>query len=267
MRLRILVPLLAVFVTATTFAETKLPLLRVGLEWYTNVTVTSVTASDVYFKHSQGIGNAKLKSLDPATQKLLGFDAGKSAEAEKRQADANAAYRAQLNNPAKTPRPAAKPEVRSETQGEPAASGDIIVPKLYARSVRGQPAPRMVIEKWLTQKPELAGKFILIDFWATWCGPCRRSIPEINNLHARFKDRLVVIGLSDEEEDEVRSMKTPKIDYTVAIDRSANMMKALAVTGIPHAIIIDPKGIVRFEGMPTYLNERNVAALLAKYSN
>ena len=40
------------------------------------------------------------------------------------------------------------------------------------------------------------GKFVLIDFWATWCGPCRRSIPGLNQLHARFKDRLVIIGIS-----------------------------------------------------------------------
>ena len=54
----------------------------------------------------------------------------------------------------------------------------------------------MGVEKWLTDAPDLNGKFVLVDMWATWCGPCRRSIPHLNELYAKFKDRLVVIGLS-----------------------------------------------------------------------
>jgi len=61
-------------------------------------------------------------------------------------------------------------------------------------------------------------------------------------------------------------MKSPKTDYYIASDTSANMKTAVGVRGIPHAMILDPNGVVRFEGHAGYLNERNVAGLLAKYS-
>ena len=256
-----------VFLAPSAFSQTKLPRLKVGTDWYTNVTVTRVTATDIYFSYPQGMGNAKLKSLDAATQKLFKFDPAKAGEAEKQQTEADAAYRLQLQNSANTPRPATKPEVHSEVREEPVTPADIVVQKISARSFRGKPAPDLVVEKWLTAQPVMPGKFVMIDFWATWCGPCRQSIPDINKLHAKFKDQLVIIGLSDQTESEVRGMKSPKMDYFVATDRASTMKNTVGVTGIPHALIIDPKGIVRFEGHPGYLNEQNVAGLLAKYSD
>jgi len=122
--------------------------------------------------------------------------------------------------------------------------------KIWAKSLLGQPAPKLVVEKWLTAEPDTKGKFVLIDFWATWCGPCRKAIPELNALHKKFGDKLVVIGVSDQTEEAVKKMTEPKMDYFVAIDPQARMKKAVEVTGIPHVIIIDPQGIVRWEGFP-----------------
>ena len=80
-----------------------------------------------------------------------------------------------------------------------------------------------------------------------------------------FRKRLVVVGVSSETEFEVRRMTTPLISYPVAIDTRQRMSSALQVKGIPHAILIDPQGIVRFEGQPDYLNHDNLAALLDQY--
>lgn len=261
MHLKPLLPLL-LFASAVALAQNtpqKLPVLKVGLDSFTNVTVTRVTATDIFFTHARGLGNAKLKSLDAETQKLFKFDPPKAAAEAQRQAEANAAYRAQAAKPADQRQPAPRP-------AGSAPVADIPVERISARSFLGRAAPRFAAQKWLSATPNTAGKFVLVDFWATWCGPCRRSIPELNKLHAQFKDRLVVIGLSDESEADVKKMKSPAIDYAVAIDTSATMMRAVGVEGIPHALLLDPKGIVRFEGHPGYLNEKNVAALLAKYS-
>jgi cytochrome c biogenesis protein CcmG/thiol:disulfide interchange protein DsbE len=247
-------------------ADVKLSLLKVGDTYYTNVVITKASATDIYFQHSRGMGNAKLKNLDAEAQKLFKYDPAKASEAEKNQAQANYAYHSSATKISPTTRTPASQSAQPAGD-EHVKPADIPVARIHAKSVRGEPAPKMVIEKWLSGQPVMIGKFVMIDFWATWCGPCRQSIPEINKLHAKFKDQMVIIGLSDEEENEVRAMKTPVIDYYKAIDRSANMKNALAIQGIPHAIIIDPKGIVRFEGHPAYLNEQNVAGLIAKYSN
>lgn len=122
--------------------------------------------------------------------------------------------------------------------------------RLWARSFLWEQAPELVVEKWLTPAPDMEGKYILIEYWATWCGPCRRSIPLLNEIHRRFQDRLVVLGISDEPEEKVRALKEPRIEYHVAIDTQARMKTALAVTGIPHVIILEPKGCVVWEGFP-----------------
>lgn len=122
--------------------------------------------------------------------------------------------------------------------------------QLWAKSVLNQKAPELVVEEWISEKPDTKGKFILIDFWATWCGPCRKAIPELNEIQKQFKNDLIVIGISDETADKVKAMEEPVINYYNGIDTKATMKKALEVKGIPHVILIDPKGIVRWEGFP-----------------
>ena len=122
--------------------------------------------------------------------------------------------------------------------------------KMWAKSFLNQKAPDFVVEKWLSDQPATKGKFIMIDFWATWCGPCKKAIPELNKWHEKYGKNMVVVGLSDETEQKVTSMKTPVIDYYSAIDTQKRLKSTFAVTGIPHVVVIDPKGIVRWEGFP-----------------
>lgn len=122
--------------------------------------------------------------------------------------------------------------------------------QMWAKPYLDQKAPELVVEKWLNGEPDLKGKFLLIDFWATWCGPCKRAIPELNRWYEKYKDKLVVVGLSDETETKVSAMKQPVIGYYSAIDTQKRLKSTYQVTGIPHVVLIDPQGIVRWEGFP-----------------
>jgi len=121
---------------------------------------------------------------------------------------------------------------------------------LWADSWRWSKAPDLVVEKWLTDKPDTKDKYVLIEFWATWCEPCRRSIPLLNGFHKKFGDELVVIGVSDESEEDVRKMVEPKIEFFCGIDTKARVKNKLGVWGIPHVILIEPGGFVIWEGFP-----------------
>ncbi len=149
---------------------------------------------------------------------------------------------------------AAKPgEKTAGDQGKKAA-GYPDAPKkdMHAtRDVRNKKMPQFHVEKWVTAQPDRKNKTILIDFWATWCPPCRTLVPELAAWQKTFKDDLVVIGISDEEADVVSDFVLKnKVSYAVGVDTKGSMKKAVGVKGIPHVLVISSDGIVRWQGFP-----------------
>jgi thiol-disulfide isomerase/thioredoxin len=125
--------------------------------------------------------------------------------------------------------------------------------------------PEIKVSQWIDQQPvrlaDLRGQVVLLDFWATWCGPCRYTIPKLNSLHKKYKDRgLVIIGLTEFEGNvEGRDMTRPQeleylrqfkrqksIGYGFGVSDDKQTAHVYGVTSLPTAVLIDRRGRVRF---------------------
>jgi thiol-disulfide isomerase/thioredoxin len=94
-----------------------------------------------------------------------------------------------------------------------------------------------------------AGKdVVMLDMWATWCGPCRRELPHLVNVAKDYKSKGVVFYAIDLKESKAKVeefLKKEKLNMTVGLDSKGNVAKAYGVSGIPMLLLIDKKGVVQ----------------------
>jgi thiol-disulfide isomerase/thioredoxin len=92
----------------------------------------------------------------------------------------------------------------------------------------------------------LNGRVVILDFWATWCSPCREVMPALDAMYRRHRTAgLSVIGMSSESDEVIRAhARTSPVDYTVARDIGGTMQR-YGVRGIPTMIVLDRRGRVR----------------------
>jgi peroxiredoxin len=91
---------------------------------------------------------------------------------------------------------------------------------------------------------ELKGKVVLVNFWATWCPPCRKEMPDLQALYEKYKDQgFVVLSISDEEAAKVSPfIRERKISYPVLLDPGRKVNDAFVVEGIPKSFVYDREG-------------------------
>lgn len=143
---------------------------------------------------------------------------------------------------------------------------------------RGQPAPmpdvgaippEFAATAWLNTEErltlaDLKGRLVLVDFWATWCGPCVAGIPHLNALQKKYADDLTIVSFTDQSRRGIENfLKQQSIDY--AIGTGSQLSLQYGVVGLPHAFLIGRDGRLLWHAVPTAetLDEQIEAALSA----
>lgn len=148
-------------------------------------------------------------------------------------------------------------------------------PAAYIPQAFPRPAPELTM-RGFDGRPlswaDFKGKVVLVDFWATWCGPCRRSMPHLQALHQKYGARgLTVLGVSIDNEGAERAARkmvsSKKYGYRFAFDSGTRpTWQRYGVQAIPAAFLVDGRGniVAQWTGMPPDPREmeRKIEAIL-----
>ncbi len=136
----------------------------------------------------------------------------------------------------------------------------------------GNPASPITLTTWL-QAPAsaraswetLKGKVVVLEFWATWCGPCVEQIPHLNSLADKFKGKPVqFVSITDEEGQRVESfLRSRPIAGWIGLNPDRSIFKAYGVEGIPETILVDTRGSIAAITDPDQVTETVLAGMLA----
>lgn len=164
----------------------------------------------------------------------------------------------------------------AQTNTLPKTAPGVDVERVHKLQV-GDRAPELAISEWIKGEPVTGfdkGRVYVVEFWATWCGPCIASMPHISELQKKYADKGVrIIGVQIwEEPSKARPFietgrGADRTDYTIAIEEkhnpddirnglmAKNWMKAAGRNGIPSAFLVDQNGYVAWIGHPMSLDE------------
>jgi peroxiredoxin len=120
----------------------------------------------------------------------------------------------------------------------------------------GRPAPTFAVDsvngKGKIDLTKYKGKVVLVDFWATWCEPCKKSFPKLQDLNVKLKaSGLVIVGISQDDEGEglVEFGKTYGAEFPLGWDKDKNVAKKFKPPSMPTSFVVDKQGVVRFAHM------------------
>jgi thiol-disulfide isomerase/thioredoxin len=132
---------------------------------------------------------------------------------------------------------------------------EVITKVVDPDSLLNRPAPELIMDRWCNGRfngiGKSSGKVIVLDFWATWCQPCKRMFPALRQLQDKYRDRgLIIAGLTKVDANQSvgvieEFVKKENFNYLMGISEETFNDLAYGVGAIPHAVLIDKKGLVR----------------------
>jgi thiol-disulfide isomerase/thioredoxin len=140
----------------------------------------------------------------------------------------------------------------------------------------GQPAPQFTLPTLLQDQPvslqKYSGKVVYLDFWASWCAPCRTSFPLLNKLHQKLKAQgfeVVAVNLDEDKAKAEAFLKEIPVDFTILRDAKGEWSDKYVVESMPTSFIIDKQGVIQnihkgFTSNDINELEHKITELLAK---
>lgn len=116
----------------------------------------------------------------------------------------------------------------------------------------GRAAPPLVLADMDGNRTDLArlrGKWVLVHFWAGWCGPCRREMPTLQQLHQQLQDErflLVLVNTAETDDEVFAFLPTVAPELSTLMDRDGLATERWQPRGLPSSFLVDPEGRLRF---------------------
>jgi thiol-disulfide isomerase/thioredoxin len=121
-----------------------------------------------------------------------------------------------------------------------------------AADIVGQPAPDFALRSMKGPPMRLSehlGEVVVINFWATWCGPCRQEMPLLDELYGKYQRAglvLLSVNIDEAAEPAIEMAQTLKVSYPVLFDTRKEVSRAYDVSAMPVTVLVDRAGVVRY---------------------
>ena len=125
-------------------------------------------------------------------------------------------------------------------------------PFAVAADIVGKPAPDFALRSLKGPSVRLSehlGEVVVINFWATWCGPCRQEMPLLDELYGKYQLAgliLLSVNIDDSAEPAIEMAQTLQVSYPVLFDTRKEVSRAYEVSAMPVTVLVDRAGVVRY---------------------
>lgn len=128
----------------------------------------------------------------------------------------------------------------------------VALPLAASSALNGKQAPDFSLESFSGETISLAsqkGDVVMINFWATWCGPCRQEMPILDELHSRYKRagfQLLGVNIDDDPNRARKMIEELGVSFPVLFDNNKAVSELYAVQAMPVSVMVDRNGVVRY---------------------